>query len=102
MCVVSNILDYGRQTWPQPDKPKIDPYFSPYQWPNWDATTRTPTAKEWQEFLELVEKARKFDEIARQLDCEDPTKLEWFEAMKTYMESQQFDDPDSDSSATKL
>lgn len=61
MCVVSNIYDYGRKVWPT--YPTVSP--------------PAPTPEQWEAFRELVEKARKFDELAGQPDCEDPTKAEW-------------------------
>lgn len=54
MCVTSAILDYGRQ----------QPYYS------WTPPT-------WQEYQDLLEKARKWDELAHQPHCEDPDKERW-------------------------
>lgn len=81
MCVVSNILDYGRQTWPT---------TTPWVYATVDPTPkvitiekeRVPSQAEWAAFLELLEKAKKFDEITGQPDCEDPKKQEWFDAIQ--------------------
>lgn len=54
MCTVSAMYDYGRNI---PLK----------QW----------TKPGWTEYQELLEKARKFDEIMAQPDCHDPLKTAW-------------------------
>jgi hypothetical protein len=66
MCSVSMIYDYGRQVWPTPTVTPPPVVINP-----------PPTYEQWQAFLELVEKARQFDEITGQADCEDPEKAEW-------------------------
>lgn len=66
MCVVSNIIGAGQQIWPSPNT------YTP-----WYAQPPGPTPEQWAAFQELVEKARKFDELAGQPDCEDPQKTEW-------------------------
>lgn len=78
MCVVSYIGDMGRTWWPQYPQPTI-PGVNVV--PN-ITFERVPTKAEWDAFLELVEKARKFDEISGQPDCEDPEKTAWFTAMQ--------------------
>ncbi len=63
MCSVSVISDYGRNIPIQ-------------QW--------TPPA--WSEYQELLEKARKFDEIAAQPDCVDPAKEAWMREVEARLE----------------
>jgi hypothetical protein len=60
MCTVSVITDYGRSI-------PLD------QW--------TPVRLE--EFKRLVERAKAFDAIANQPDCEDPEKAKWLEVVET-------------------
>ncbi len=54
MCSVSAVFDYGKNVPLQ-------------QW----------TLPGWVEYQELLEKARKFDEIMAQPDCHDPAKAAW-------------------------
>lgn len=63
MCVVSNIVDVGRM-YPRDD---------------WDWT-------KWREFQDLIEKARRFDEMTKQKDCEDPAKKIWMEEVERRLE----------------
>lgn len=99
MCFVSNVLDYGRQLWPHPPYVvPVSPIVPIVPWEGEDPTgirkvpptmtprvTKTPTPEEWEAFRELIEKARKFDEIANQPDCEDPEKVSWLEVMLEVM-----------------
>jgi hypothetical protein len=75
--MISMVFDSGRQIWPQPDFPNPNIFPS-----NPQPVERIPTPEEWAAFLELVEKARKFDEMTGQPDCEDPDKALWFEAIE--------------------
>lgn len=54
MCMISAVVDYGRNI----------------PWQNW-----TPPL--WAEFQELLERVRKIDEKLNQPDCEDPAKQAW-------------------------
>lgn len=54
MCVYSMVLDYGQRI---PDQ-------------QWDL-------RKWAEFQEIVNKAKKWDELMQQPNCEDPKKVEW-------------------------
>lgn len=63
MCAVSVINDYGRN---MPDS-------------DWNPEALTI-------FQEMVDKARKFDELTKQPNCEDPEKLKWVEAVKSKVE----------------
>lgn len=69
MCMVSAIMDYGIQTWP-----------------NWNNQV-TPVARdqivlEMSAYLELVRKAEEFDKLANQPDCVDPKKAELVQKIK--------------------
>jgi hypothetical protein len=68
MCVISLVLDYGNQNWPQ-------------QWSQ-PPTNPTPpvVAEEQRKFIDafkkLMEAAKEFDEVTGQADCEDPEKAQ--------------------------
>lgn len=59
MCVTSAIMQYG-QTVP----------------------INSWTTISWQHYHELLEKARKWDELAAQPHCEDPSKEKWMKAVE--------------------
>jgi hypothetical protein len=71
MCVVSMISGHYMQKWP---------YIPPttYPWPQ-------PTIPEWNEYQELLRKAREYDRIMSQPDCPDPAKEDWNKKMSDYM-----------------
>ena len=79
MCVYSNIVDYSRKLWPQPE-PWIIPPFEPFVPTNpWAYPTEPeiqpqpyngPTKEQFEELLELLKVAKKFDEKTNQPDCE--------------------------------
>jgi hypothetical protein len=77
MCTYSMMMDYGRQVWPLP-------YYQPQNpFPNVTPSPVTlPTQEQWDSFQELCEKARKFDEMTDQVDCEDPDKVEWMRSVE--------------------
>lgn len=79
MCTLSVITDYGRDLWPVYPRPEATP---PLPIIIEKPVERVPTQEEWDEFLELCEKARKFDEIAGQADCVDPGKDAWMEEIE--------------------
>ena len=81
MCVYSMVLDYGRKQWPLEGTP-VQPQWP--QIPTWP--TQLPTKQELDEFRRLLEQARQFDKIAKQPDCEDPTKVEWLKRLVAVME----------------
>lgn len=62
MCMVSMIYDQAKQTWPQVDRWPIQPQID-----------------YWRQWQELVEKAKKYDELTKQPDCEDPSKAVMWE-----------------------
>lgn len=81
MCVVSNISDWGRRTWPEPEPflPKPNPWETlPLPNPPYNG----PTREEWEEFKKLLKQAAKVDELAGQADCVDPKKQEWMEKIE--------------------
>ncbi len=65
MCLVSAITDYAMKQWPHPV------YYPPGQ---------------YQEYLDILEKARKWDELTGQKDCVDPVKDAWNVALKAVMQ----------------
>lgn len=102
MCVVSNIGDYGRkQYWPNPFDdwqkwPSVapvspaNPKVVPLPIPDFPYT---PTPVDWEkelqrmkEFQELIEKARKYDEMTNEPDCEDPQKTDWLKDLEARVE----------------
>lgn len=93
MCAVSNIGDYGAQTWPSPYKLPQFPYVPPKD-PIEDyadmlkrnQTVVTlpyngPTKEQFEEFLELLRAARKFDVATGQADCPAESKTAWMREM---------------------
>lgn len=95
MCSFSMALDYGRKTWPIPSYPVYPLQPEPWVTPPFPQlpepiiiekpVERIPTEKEWEAFLELLDKAAKFDEIAGEADCEDPEKLVWKQRVEQRM-----------------
>lgn len=81
MCVVSNIGDYGRGMWPQPWKSPgpVQPFGMPVApapiviQPPYTG----PTKEQFEEFLELLRAARKFDVATGQKDCPSEDKTAW-------------------------
>jgi len=93
MCTVSMVFDYGRRVWPEPYP--APPPFSPWPFPNVaPSPDPLPTKEEWEAFWELVEKARKFDELTGQPDCEDPQKSEWVKAIEARLDRLEGDKED--------
>jgi hypothetical protein len=86
MCVVSNIGDYGRDMWPGLPPPKtIEPYM-PMVWPGVVPTVvgqpyNGPTKEQFEEFLELLRAARKFDVATGQAGCPAESKTAWMREM---------------------
>jgi hypothetical protein len=60
MCTVSVIFDYGKQM--------------PQQF--W-------TQESFDQYMALLKAAKHFDDASGQPDCEDPTKTQWIEDIKT-------------------
>lgn len=69
MCAVSMVYDMGRRDWPYIQH---QPHISQYDY-----------MKTW---LEMVEKAKKLDEINNQPDCEDPAKEDVLKQILTRLE----------------
>lgn len=88
MCVVSNIGDIGRKMWPEyPESaiwpPNLDPGFVPkpgtIQFV--PAPYNGPTKGQFEEFLELLRAAHKFDVATGQADCPQEAKVGWIREM---------------------
>jgi hypothetical protein len=96
MCAVSNIGDYGRQTWPTPFP--VNPY---QQWPHdgvlpappappfpfngIQAPYNGPSKEQFEEFLKLLRAAKAFDEATGQPDCKNDEKLDWLKAIAKHL-----------------
>ena len=65
MCTYCAIVGEGMRQWPQPQ-------VFPVQY--------------WPDYNELVEKARKYDELTGNKDCEGADKLKWFKELSKRME----------------
>jgi hypothetical protein len=75
MCVVSAVNDFGRQQWPEWEKP----------WPSAIPQVLPDPAAEVEKmraFLDLLEKAKKIDKAAGVPNCEDPKKAVFAEAVE--------------------
>lgn len=64
MCAVSAVSDNYRDRYPYPH------HFPRYEYPD---------------YLDALEKARKYDELMGQKDCPHPEKLEWQRQLEEYM-----------------
>lgn len=93
MCAVSNIGDYGRKTWPTPGSPLTPgsyPTMPPLDQKPWvplpgqtfvPPPYNGPTKDQFEEFLELLRAARKFDVKTGQADCPAESKTAWMREM---------------------
>lgn len=76
MCAVSVMSDWGREHWnpfhlaPQDSQPTLNP------------ETVIITRQQWDEYLKLLDAARKFDEATGQPDCGDSQKMEWMKKVE--------------------
>lgn len=71
MCVVSMVHDHFQRPWlPSPAVPEPLPW-TPTSYPEW-------TLERWNEYQELLKKAKKYDERTGQPDCPDPEKEKRF------------------------
>lgn len=66
MCVVSVVFDYGQQL-PQQ-------YWS---------------QESFDQYLALLKVAKQFDDVSGQPECEDPSKAQWIEAIKTRLQDRE-------------
>ncbi len=60
------------------------------QWPNWQRQFPSKPEQilvELKEYLELVAKAKKFDEISNQPHCEDPEKVKLLEKIEARIQA---------------
>jgi hypothetical protein len=96
MCAVSNMGDYGRQTWPNPFP--VQPYETqkPIDMPGMIPPYNTgikvpaplyigPTKDQFEEFLKLLRAAKAFDEATGQPDCKNDEKLDWLKAIAKHL-----------------
>jgi hypothetical protein len=91
MCAVSNMGDYGRQTWPNPFP--VQPYekipnFTPKDFTPWSPPAPLyigPTKEQFEEFLKLLRAAKAFDEATGQPDCKNDEKLDWLKAIAKHL-----------------
>lgn len=90
MCIVSAITDYGRGIWPDPLRD--DPWqqrhlpLQPQVPRPFIATPYNPDPNkllvDMKEYHELLEKAKKLDELLGQPDCPEPDKAAWIAALE--------------------
>lgn len=64
MCVTSMITDHYMQNYP-----------APMNFPTW----------QWPTYQELMDKARKYDEMMAQKACPDPSKIQWQQELERVM-----------------
>lgn len=72
MCAVSMIMDQGIKQWPMPNPGIGNPFQPPYN---------GPTKEQFEEFLNLLRAAKKFDDITGQPDCELESKKDLIRKM---------------------
>lgn len=86
MCMVSAVLDYGREriwpdivpvgpslpttipNWPNPVSPSVIPNVVP----DWSQVT-----EQLKKYSDALQAAKEVDKVTKQPDCEDPKKVEW-------------------------
>ncbi|HYF37784.1 MAG TPA: hypothetical protein VD994_20955 [Prosthecobacter sp.] len=69
------VNDWGRQQWPEWEKPWAPMPYDPVK------KKAEEDAQKMREFLELLEKAKKVDEVAGLPNCEDPAKAAFEQAV---------------------
>lgn len=74
MCVLSMVVGHYYERYPfmQPQSApqRLGDYFPPQSYPD---------------FMDLVRKARLYDELNNQKDCPDPKKEEWLKQLESFM-----------------
>jgi hypothetical protein len=95
MCTYSNIGDIGRDMWPQPWGPKQEPYkfpnittlmpAPPYGGIPINPPYNGPTKEQFEEFLQLMRQAKKFDKAMGHPDCEQGEKIKWIKELAEYL-----------------
>lgn len=98
MCVVSNISDYGQKyVWPNPASPPWWEQTPVQPWPPAVVVHPAPPPvkrddltvdeiNKIREFLDLMDKARKFDIMTNQPDCQDEEKAQWETELRKRLE----------------
>lgn len=84
MCTVSIISDYGRQTFPNLEWWQTQQQSLPQR----DRTEEVLAELRAQraileKFVEMVAKAKEFDVVAKQPDCEDPAKASFMDEVQS-------------------
>jgi hypothetical protein len=84
MCVVSAVNDWGRQQFPDWDKPIQWPLPIPAVIPGAPppSSFTDEEVKLMKKFLALIKQAKDLDEAAGAPNCEDPKKAEFQEAVE--------------------
>jgi len=77
--MLSVVTRYGRDTWPVYTKPNATP---PLPIVIEKPVERIPSQEEWDEFLEICDKAAKWDELMGEPECVDPEKDAWMEEIE--------------------
>jgi hypothetical protein len=88
MCTYSNIGDIGRDMWPHPWGPGNEPYkFPKYPPPNLPLPLpySGPTKEQFEEFLNLMRQAKKFDKSMGHPNCEQGEKIKWIKELAEYL-----------------
>jgi hypothetical protein len=102
MCTYSNIGDIGRDMWPHPWGPGNEPYkFPQYPPPNLprplpgpaypyggipvNQPYSGPTKEQFEEFLNLMRQAKKFDKSMGHPNCEQGEKIKWIKELAEYL-----------------
>lgn len=83
MCIMSMVIDYGRERiWPQ-----IPPATWPSPVPSTPPVDHEAELAKWEAFKKLLDKAKELDIVAAQPDCEDPEKVKWLKEMDHRMKA---------------
>jgi len=72
MCVVSMVTGHFRTKWPLYPGYDVEP-------------VKLPTILEYEDYQELLRKARLYDEMMKQPDCPDPEKERWMAELERRM-----------------
>lgn len=92
MCVVSYVGDYGREQRPGPWS-NLPPFAPVKPWRPFPGKAvpvdvkpyNGPTREQFEEFLELLRAARKFDVATGQTDCPAEEKTGWIEGLAKHL-----------------
>ena len=79
MCVYSMVSDHFMHRWPRPWSPPA---------PMFPEMPGVPTPQEYEDYQELLRKAKLYDQMTGQPDCPAPEKLEWEKRLREFMEKE--------------